>query len=192
MVGQLDTIEAQLGSDPPLTGAQKRHAAKLRKGGDKVLPQIGSLVQQQELESPALPVSDMTALLGKAAALQPLVNRVAAFGKHVDDVIFKAESDALVIAQQYYALLQRRALTDTELAAALQPIAAFFAFRHRTPKAPGTPTKRQRKATTKAVATLKKTAPEKLAPQETAAAPAAAPATGAPTPGAGNTTPTHS
>ena len=51
------------------------------------------------------------------------------------------------MAQQLYALLQRRALTDRELAAAIVPVVTFFA-RKRKPKAPGAPTKRQKKATT--------------------------------------------
>src|ERR1700722_3504272 len=111
-VTQLDTVEVGLGNDPALTPAQKRHALKFRKGGDKIIGQLGNLAQQQQLESPALNATDMVATLGKAQALQPLSDRVAAFAKHVDDVIFKSQSDSLAMAQQIYALLQRRALTD--------------------------------------------------------------------------------
>lgn len=48
----------------------------------------------------------MLATLGKAQALQPLSDRVAAFAKHVDDVVFKAESASLAMAQHFYARLQ--------------------------------------------------------------------------------------
>jgi hypothetical protein len=171
-VTELDAIEVGLGSDPSLTPAQKRHALKFRKGGENVIGQIGNLAQQQGLESPALNVSDMMAMLGKAQDLQPLSNRVSAFAKHVDDVIFTAQSGALSMAQQYYALLQRRALTDAELATALAPVVAFFA---RKPKAkgPGQLSKPQTKATKKALATVKKNAPQLLQGEGTAATPVA-------------------
>ena len=42
-VTQLDTVEVGLGADPALTPAQKRHALKFRKGGDKIIAQIGNL-----------------------------------------------------------------------------------------------------------------------------------------------------
>jgi hypothetical protein len=42
-VAQLDTVEVGLGADPALTPAQKRHALKFRKGGDKIIAQIGNL-----------------------------------------------------------------------------------------------------------------------------------------------------
>jgi hypothetical protein len=160
-VTQLDTVEVGLGNDPALTPAQKRHALKFRKGGDKIIGQIGNLAQQQQLESPALNVSDMMTTLGKAQALQPLSDRVAAFAKHVNDVVFKAESDSLAMAQQFYALLQRRALTDAELGTAMAPVVGFFA-RKPVPKAAGALTKSQKKATAKAVDTLKKNAPQML------------------------------
>jgi hypothetical protein len=160
-VAQLDTVEVGLGADPALTPAQKRHALKFRKGGENVVAQIGNLAQQQQLESPALNVDDMMATLGKAEALQPLSNRVAAFQKHVADVIFTSQSDSLSMAQQFYALLQRRALTDNELKVAMAPVVTFFA-RKPVPKAAGALTKPQKKATAKAVNTLKKNAPEML------------------------------
>jgi hypothetical protein len=160
-ISQLDTVEVGLGNDPALTPAQKRHALKFRKGGEKVVAQIGNLAQQQQLESPALNVTDMMATLGKAEALQPLSDRVATFAKHLSDVIFKAQSDSLAMAQQYYALLQRRALTDNELTTALAPVVTFFA-RKPVAKEAGALTKPQKKATAKAVNTLKKNAPEML------------------------------
>ncbi len=166
-VSSLDAVEVSLGADPALSPAQKRHAARLRKGGGPVLQQIGNLATQQQLESPALQVSDMTMSLGKAQALQPLADRLAAFSKHVNDVIFISQSSALVIGQQFYALLQRRAKADSELAAALAPVQAFFA-RRPVAKAPGELTKLQKKATKKAQKTLEKNAPQLLAsPAET-------------------------
>lgn len=175
-IATLDGVEVGLGNDPPLTPVEKRHAAKLRKGGEKALEQIGNLAQQHQLESPALKVSDMLALIGKASAVQPLADRATAFVKHVQDVLFAAQSAAWVMGMQYYALLQRRARTDAELAKALAPVTQFLAYRHPKQKAPGTPTRRQKKAASKAVKTLQKTAPELLAPQASASQPPAQPA----------------
>ncbi|HEY1691125.1 MAG TPA: hypothetical protein VGG39_03135 [Polyangiaceae bacterium] len=160
-VSQFDDIEVGLGNDPALTPAQKRHALKFRKGGEAIVGQIGNLAQQQQLESPALNVTGMMGMLGKAQALQPLSDRVHAFAKHVDDVIFLAQSTSLSQAQQFYALLQRRALTDNELDTALAPVTTFFA---RKPKAKtaGALTKPQAKATAKALKTLQKNAPGML------------------------------
>jgi len=182
-VAQLDTVEVGLGADPALTPTEKRHALKFRKGGENVVAQIGNLARQQQLESPALNADDMMAMLGKAEALQPLSNRVAAFQKHIDDVIFTSRSASLSLAQQFYALLQRRSLTDNELKVAMAPVVAFFA-RKPVPKEAGELTKPQKKATKKAIDTLKKNAPEMLqggaaaAGQTAGASAPAAPAAG--------------
>ena len=161
----LDTIEAGLGDNPALSPADKRHAAKFRKGGAKVVAQIGNLTKQHDLELQTLPVAVMLTLLGKADALQVLADRVAAFTKHITDVIFSAESSAWSMALQYYALLQRQAKDSGDLTAALQPIAEFLAYRHPSTKAPvGSPTKPQRKAATKATRALQTVAGGKLAP----------------------------
>jgi hypothetical protein len=185
-VSELDAVEVGLGNDPALTPAQKRHALKFRKGGDKIIGQLGNLAQQQQLGSPGLSVGDMLGTLGKAQALQPLSDRVHAFAQHVDDVVFKAESDSLAMAQQFYALLQRRALTDGELATAMAPVVVFFA-RKPVPKAPGALTRPQKKATAKAVDTLKKNAPQMLQDGTPAVPGPAAPAATAPAPGGSGT-----
>jgi hypothetical protein len=168
-VASLDTVEVGLGDDPALTPAEKRHGAKLRKGGADIFAQIGNLATQQQVESTAVNASDMNAALGKAQALQPLLNRVTAFAKHIEDVIFLAQSEAVQTGLQLYALLQRRSAIDSELLTAMQPITSFFAYRHPLPKVPGTPTKPQKKATAKAVKTLKKNAPQMLQGGATAA-----------------------
>ncbi len=83
------------------------------------------------------------------------------------------------MAQQFYALLQRRALTDGELATAMVPVVTYFA-RKPVPKGAGALTKPQTKATKKAVDTLKKNAPQMLQGGGTAApaAPEAQPTAG--------------
>jgi hypothetical protein len=183
-VAQLDAIEATLGSDPPLTPTQKRHSLRMRKGGAQILAIIATLATQNDLESGAMQVAPMTAAAGKASALQPLANRLAPLVQLVNDLIFAAQSSAWESGMQFYALLHRRAVSDAQLSSALQPVTQFFAFRHPTVKAPGTPTKPQKKATTKAVATLKDEAPQLLAPTTPAESPPAPPPASPATPAA--------
>ena len=174
-VAQLDAIEATLGSDPPLTPIEKRHAARMRKGGEPVLATIGTLATQNGLESPAMQVAPMMAEAGKANVLQPLANRLVPLLQLVNDLIFTAQNSAWESGMQFYALLQRRAVSDAVLTTALQPVTQFFAYRHTTPKAPGALTKPQKKATKAAQATLAKNAPELLAPPPPAESPAVPP-----------------
>jgi len=198
-VAMLDTLAAGLGEDPAPGPNDKRRAVRFRKGGGPIALTIGELAQQQQLELPAVPVATMTSQLDRANALAPLVSRLPALVTLVDDIVFAAQSQAWEIALQYYAILQRRAKTDAKLAAALQPVTAFLAYRHPSTKAPvGSPTTRQLNAAKRAQKTLATVAGGKLAgtnlltPRKTAAsaatagAPLPAPASPAPaTPGNG-------
>lgn len=132
-------------------------------------------------------MTDIVGMLGKAQALQPLSDRVAAFAKHIDDVIFTAESGSLAMAQQFYALLQRRSLTDAELATAMAPVVGYFA-RKPVPKPQGALTKPQKKATAKAFNLLKKNAPQMLQEGAPAVQGQAAPAATAPAAGGSGAT----
>lgn len=173
---ELDATEASFPVDPPaLTPAQKRRAAKLRSGGDKAVAQIGTLAQQYGIESSALQVAPMLLALSDAQALAPLIVRIQAFLKHAGDLVFLWQSAAWTDAMQFYALLQRRALVDGSLATSLAPVAAFFAKRHASTKV-GTTPKNTAKANAKAVARLKKSAPQLLAASATDGAGTAGPA----------------
>lgn len=181
-VAQLDTMQAGLGGDPPLTPTQKRHASKLRKGGAAFATQVGNLATQQQLESPALQVSPMLASIARAEALQALAARATAFAKQVGDIIFQSESDAFVVAQQFYALLQKRAAFDATLAASLAPVQGFFARRSKGRAAQGGLTKAQVRAGKKAQKALAKNAAEQQKLPANEPAPAAASATPSPVP----------
>ncbi|MGD0527177.1 MAG: hypothetical protein ABSE49_18700 [Polyangiaceae bacterium] len=183
---QLTAIETSLGSGPPLTALQKRHAARMRKGGAAIVATIAALTTKTNLAPPALSVASMTAQAGAAATLQPLAEALAQLTQRVEDLVFAAQSSAWVSATKFYAILRREAPSDPSLVTALQPVTQFFAYRHPTVKAAGTPTKRQKKATKQAEATLAKDAPQDLVPEAPAtpataaaaspAAPAVAPA----------------
>jgi hypothetical protein len=183
-VSQLGTLETTLGVDSAITPAQKQRATKMRKGGEPIAAILGALAQQHQIESPALQVAPMTAALGKAAALQPLVAAVATFATRLDDMVFEAQSGAWATALQIYAVLRRMAGTNSALSTALGPVTAFMSYRHATPKAPGQPTKRQERSIKKSVKNVKKLAPQLLVePQGEATGPAASttePAAGTP------------
>ncbi len=179
---QLDAIEAQLGGDPPLSPAEKRHAIRMRKGGMPIVTAIGNIVRStsQLASSGLVDLDTMQQGLDRATALQPLVQRLAALDNHVLDVVFASQSTSWGIAVHAYGLLKRLARTNRDLATALQPVTEFFARKPKSPAPPGTPNKRARKATTKAVKQLQRHAPQLLAgatpPATPAPAPIAAPA----------------
>ena len=147
--------EASLGSEPlSLTALEKRHAAKFRKGGDKVVQTVGSLAEQHGMDSASLDSATMLARLDDARALAPLRKRVERVLKRLDDMIFHAHADSWRAALEFYALMQRRATTDGDLAVGLASVESFFASRSRAASA-GKPTKRQRQREAKARAALK-------------------------------------
>ena len=165
MLTSLTAAESTLGlTDPPLTTQQKRRSAKLRKGGEPIVTQIGSLAAQYQLTTSAMDVATMLALVSQSSVLQPLADALTMFLKHVTDSMFAAQSQAWDTALQYYALLKRRAKTTGDLATSLQPIAAFLAFRSAPTKPPkGSPTKAQVKAAKKAQKALATVANGELA-----------------------------
>ena len=136
--------EASLGSEPlSLTALEKRHAAKFRKGGDKVVQTVGSLAEQHGMDSASLDSATMLARLDDARALAPLRKRVERVLKRLDDMIFHAHADSWRAALEFYALMQRRATTDGDLAVGRASVESFCASRRRAASA-GKPTKRQR------------------------------------------------
>jgi len=163
-VAMIATIKAGLGDPPALAPSDKRRAVRFRKGGGPIVATIGDLAQQQQLELAALPVATMTSLLERATALAPLVSGLPSLTRLVGDMVFVAQSQAWEMALQYYAILRRRAKTDAKLAAALQPVTEFLAYRHPSTKPPvGSPTTKQVNAAKKAQKALAKVAGGKLA-----------------------------
>jgi hypothetical protein len=91
----------------------------------------------------------------------------------VENRVFEAESSAWTTALAIYAILRRMSDTDAALATAIKPVVEFMAFRASTPKQAGEPTKPQKRALKKSVATVKKIAPQLLADDSNAPVPAA-------------------
>ena len=127
----LADIERALGVPPAaLTAKDKRRTVRVRKGADAVMRQIVQLVATHRLESEALDAEAIVAPLQIAAALGALEIGLRRATKRISDQRFLATADAWTAALQFYALLQRRALVDGDVAAGLAPIEEFFAFRH--------------------------------------------------------------
>ena len=125
----LDTAEARLGPAPAITTTQKRRTGKPRKGGDKALAMLAPIVQQHNLESPSLNTTDMLELNQKAQTLVPLQTRLVKVTKRVGDEAFNAQTQAWDMGLQLYSLVRRRAKSDGDLAANLEPVSKMFAYR---------------------------------------------------------------
>jgi hypothetical protein len=128
----LDDVEASLGStpSPDLTAVNKRRMSKPRKGATPMLLALAEVVQQHGLDSSALSADRMVARLEDAATLRPLQSRLEAILKRVEDELFNAQGEAWELGLQFYSLVKRRAKTDGELAANIQPMRLLFAYRH--------------------------------------------------------------
>jgi hypothetical protein len=142
----LDAVESQLGPNAPaLTPDAKRRRARTRKGGERVLQMIAELVQAHNLDSSSLSSTEMLAKQERATTFSSALAHLQKVEKRVSDEQYVAQGDAWSMGLQFYALLQRRAVTDGTLAASLAPISAFFNYRHDSTK----PTKLQTRANAK-------------------------------------------
>jgi hypothetical protein len=164
-VAALDALEKGLGiTAPPISAVVKRHTARFKKGGDKVVAVIGDLAGAKGLESGVLQVAQMNEQLATGAALMPLVLRLAKLSARIDDIIFGQRAAAWKTAMDFYAILQRQARSDAGIARGLQPVTKFMSMHDpRKKRPPGGPTRASEKSAKKAVAVLERNAPELLA-----------------------------
>jgi hypothetical protein len=159
---------------PALTAAQRKGMAKLRKGGDKIIPQVAQIAQQWSVQIRTQPTAAMTSAALLASQLQPLLTVLAGFLQEAQDTGYQAQSDAWSTASALYAVLKRMSKKDPKLAAQLAPAAEFFQYRHPVVKEQakkkknGTEAKRSAKELSQAEAIVA----EQPATPEPAAAPA--------------------
>lgn len=109
---------------------RKRGVAKMRKGGERVVDSIALLVQSNKLDSPSLQSETMLEKLGFASKLAAIGGQLTKLQLRIGAEQDAASSEAWGMALEFYALLQRRAIRDSELAASLEPVTSFFAYRH--------------------------------------------------------------
>ncbi len=145
-----DKAEAELGPDTlSLTPDEKRRTARQRKGGERVIQSLAEMMKAHSLDSPSLNSTTMVDQINRSTTLGSVLARLEKLQKRVSDEQFVAQNGAWSMALQVYAMLQRRATTDGTLSASLEPVNAFFNYRHdsvSTDKLHQAPNARQREA----------------------------------------------
>jgi hypothetical protein len=129
---------------PALTAQQRKRMSKLRKGGEKFIPQLAQMAQTWSVQIRTQPTAAMTSAMQTANDLQPLIQVLTGFLQEVQDTSFQAEGDSWSTASALYSVLKRMSRKDPKLSAQLAPAAEYFAFRRPDPKGP-TLTKEERK-----------------------------------------------
>jgi hypothetical protein len=114
---------------PALTTKQRKALQRIRKGGDKFIPQITDLAQQWSVQIRTQPIDAMTSAVALATALQPLLPVLAGFVQEVQDTDAQAQGTSWSTATALYSVLKRMSRKDPKLAAQLAPVAEFFAYR---------------------------------------------------------------
>jgi hypothetical protein len=127
--GLLKQVTAIVGTAPALTAKDRQRSAKLRKGGETVIPTVATLSEQFGLTVSSHPTKTMVAKAKQAQSLIPLHKQLVTATKNVADQMFSANSESWAAAQVHYSMLRRLAKTDGDLATALAPIEEFFARR---------------------------------------------------------------
>ena len=117
------------------SGQMKQQVAKPRKGFQELVPQVANLLTQYNLVTPAVPIDTMTEDLANVQTLTPLYALVQNYAKALEGVIFENQTESWSIMLDAYHSLKRVAKTNGALAAALQPVTEFFAYRQSAVKA---------------------------------------------------------
>ena len=191
----VDQVTALVGPAPALSAAEVRRSAKLRKGGEKVIPTITALSDQYGLALPSTTTATILAKMKQAQDLVPLQKKMSSALKQIEDTIFAAGSESWEGATAHYTVLKRLAKSNGDLEASLAPVRQFFAQRSAEIVTQEKETKAVRKAAKTSTAAAKASAAlaaiqgapapvsQPTGAKATAASPApsAAPATPAPT-----------
>lgn len=125
----LDSITTIAGPAPALTSKDRKRTAKLRKGGEKVVPTLLALSNRIGLSVPEYPTATIQANLDKVKALSPVHEGVVSAEKHLGDAIFQAQSAIWEGATVHYTMLKRLAKGNGDIANALAPVTQFFAHK---------------------------------------------------------------
>jgi hypothetical protein len=141
-------IENVLGPEAAAALLDKRRSVRMRKGGERVVGVIGGLVKIYGLDSKGLHSDTMVEAMSTASELAPIEATLTRLLARVSNARFQAHSTAYDTMLQFYALLQRRALNDGQVAESIAPIEEFFSYRHNAVLA-NKPTKAQTKANAK-------------------------------------------
>ncbi|HEY2512982.1 MAG TPA: hypothetical protein VGI39_19075 [Polyangiaceae bacterium] len=114
---------------PALTANERKGMGKLRKGGEKHMPQLAQLATDWQVTIRTQPTAAMLEANKTATTLRPLLTLLAGLVREVQDTVFVSDSESWATASALYALLKRMSKKDPKLQAQLAPIADFFSFR---------------------------------------------------------------
>ncbi len=156
--------------------------AKLRKGGEKYVPQLANLAGQWGISVRTQPTGDMVTNAQTVTALQPLLSALLGWVQEIQDVTAVANGDTWTTASTLYSLLKRMSVKDPKLAAQIAPVAQFFKPKPATnkgdqPKKPGPEAKRKAKEVAAAETLVAEQEPAQSQAPEPAAAASATQAT---------------
>jgi hypothetical protein len=121
---------------PALTVAERRGFAKLRKGGEKFIPQIAAIATSWLVQIRTQPTAAMLAATQTAATLEPLATLLAGFVQEIQDTGLQANSVSWGTASALYSVLKRMSRKDPTLKTQLAPVADFFKYRNPATKVP--------------------------------------------------------
>ena len=111
----------------PLTPKERKHLLKLRKGGEKFIPQIAALAKAHGLELSSHPIDAMTAAMQTAQDHAQVLSRTTVLLKMIEDNLLRAHAQAWDTATLTYSMLRPLAKRDGNVAKTLAPIKAFLA-----------------------------------------------------------------
>ncbi|HEY2514586.1 MAG TPA: hypothetical protein VGI39_27165 [Polyangiaceae bacterium] len=114
---------------PAITANERKGMYRLRKGGEKHIPQLAQIAADWQVTIRTQPTADMLAANAVASALRPFLTLLAGLVQEVQDTVFVSDSESWATASALYAVLKRMSKKDPKLAAQLAPVAEFFAFR---------------------------------------------------------------
>jgi hypothetical protein len=113
---------------PPI---DKKRTLKPRVGWEPVVGRVCYLARNANLVPPGISLEEMSTRAAQASALQPLETALVKLTERVSSARFAAGSDAWTGALKLYALLQRCAVGDPDIATGLAPVTEYFAHRRR-------------------------------------------------------------
>ncbi len=161
----LGQAKSALGTVQRLTPAERKRSAKMRRGGQQVVPTIAGLATKYGIDTPTTSGAVLTTRLAQVQELDMLLSAAVDTHSLVADAHLGASNGMWTSARTLYAMLKPVALTDPSLAAELKSVEEWFRQR----KSPATET-----SATQATPVAATTAASAPAPEATPAAAAAA------------------
>jgi hypothetical protein len=130
MIAFIEKVERLLPDTSNMHAAAKRRMPKPRRGNERVIATVANLAQTHGLDSPSLHSTAMIENMDRVRLLMPLETRLTALSKRVSDLRFLEQTQAWSSALQFWALLRRRAPTNSQLAVTIADLEQFFSYRN--------------------------------------------------------------